>query len=151
MNDPKEQLDAPWEGYFSMKNDLTGMTSREVMQEAGLDWNATIKPIQVADDMTAINDHWAVQRSDTGRVLGVVGKRYQPVQNVEAFEFFDSIVKEGQVKYENVGILRDGRRVWMQASLGETEIAGTDPLKQYILLTLGWEGMPAEYVALALP
>ena len=48
-------------------------------------------------------------------LLGVVSRRYQPLQNVEAFTFFDSIVQEGKAYFETAGSLGEsylGQRVY---------------------------------------
>lgn len=39
-----------------------------------------------------VPNYFATIRKDTEQVLGVVGKDYEVVQNVDAFTFFDSIV-----------------------------------------------------------
>jgi hypothetical protein len=50
-------------------------------------------------------------------LLGVVGRRYQPLQNVEAFGFFDSIVGERKAYFETAGALGEGERIWVMAKM----------------------------------
>src|SRR5690606_9748906 len=52
-----------------------------------------------------VPDHYATIRTDTQEVLGVVGKDYEVVQNVDAFRFFDAIVEGDGVLYETAGAL----------------------------------------------
>ena len=40
-----------------------------------------------------VPDYFANVRTDTEEVLGVVGKDYKIVQNIDAFSFFDDIVR----------------------------------------------------------
>lgn len=67
-------------------------------------------------------DGWAFQKIADGNVivrtdrmdpLGVVGSRYEPLQNRKAFEPIAPIVDEGYARIETAGSLRDGRDVWM--------------------------------------
>jgi hypothetical protein len=64
------------------------------------------------------------QKNDV--LLGVVSRRYQPLQNVEAFEFFDPIVGEKKAYFETAGALGEGERVWVMARMPDamTDSAG---------------------------
>jgi phage/plasmid-like protein (TIGR03299 family) len=50
-------------------------------------------------------------RSDTGRVLGVVGDGYAPLQNRAAFAFCDAITDSGEAHWLGAGETRGGARV----------------------------------------
>ncbi|WP_295715789.1 DUF932 domain-containing protein [Mucilaginibacter sp.] len=89
-----------------------------------------------------VPDHYATVRTDTDEVLGVVGKDYEVVQNVNAFEFFDSIVggKDG-VLYETCGALGKGERIFITAKLPDYIRVGRDDLiEQYLFLTTSHDG-----------
>jgi phage/plasmid-like protein (TIGR03299 family) len=58
-----------------------------------------------------------------------------PLQNSQAFAFFDPIVKDGHATYETAGALGHGERIWIQARLGnDIEVAG-DKIQRYLLLS----------------
>jgi len=88
---------------------------------------------------------YANVRSDNEGVLGVVSKIYKPVQNAEAFEFMDKLLKSGEiVKYESAGALKDGKVVWMLARLpSEARIADVDQQLSYVLITNRHDGAGA--------
>ena len=83
-------------------------------------------------------------RSDNNKVLGVVGRGYQPVQNTEAFEFVDGLVENGEIRYESAGTLKGGRIVWLLAKMpDQIEVTERDVSHQYILFTNGHDGSKA--------
>lgn len=71
-------------------------------------------------------------------VLGMVSDRYQIVQNVDAFDFTDSLIGEECV-YETAGSLDNGKRVWMLARMPKQTIVG-DEVVPYLCFTNGHDG-----------
>jgi len=89
-----------------------------------------------------VPNYYATVRTDTNEVLGVVGKDYEVVQNVNAFAFFDAIVggKEG-ILYETAGALGKGERIFITAKLPDYIKVGRDDLiRQYLFLTTSHDG-----------
>ncbi|HBO43242.1 MAG TPA: hypothetical protein DD670_04765, partial [Planctomycetaceae bacterium] len=77
-------------------------------------------------------------------VLGVVHKSYTPLQNKEAFGFFDPIVGEKAAVYHTAGVLRDGERIWLLAKLPEPiVVVGDDVADKYLLLSNSHDGKSA--------
>ena len=89
-----------------------------------------------------VPNNFATIRTDTEEVLGVVGKDYNIVQNIDAFSFFDSIVggKDG-ILYETAGALGNGERIFITAKLPDyIRIGRDDCIEKYIFLTTSHDG-----------
>lgn len=117
------------------------LTAKEAIIEAGLNWEVRLEHITTVMGKS-IPDKKAVVRMDTNEVLGVVGNIYRPIQNLEAFSFFDSIVGEGQAIYHTAGSLQNGRKIWILAKLTDPPIKVTksDIVEKYLLLSNSHDG-----------
>jgi len=111
--------------------------AQTALAEGGLDF--TVEKVGLATtDGDRVPNRYGLRRTDTRDILGVVTDFYQPLQNREAFAFFDALFGKGKARYEVAGVLGRGEKVWLLAKLpGEFEIAGTDVLGKYLLLTNG--------------
>jgi len=116
-------------------------TSADAIKLAGLDWTVESKPV-FTDGGIAIPGYCANTRSSDNSVLGIVGERYQVVQNADAFAFTDSLIEEGDVRYETAGSLRDGKTIWMLAKMPEQKILD-DKFEPYICFTNSHDGTGA--------
>ena len=134
----------PWHG---LGHKLDGpATASEAMEAAGLDWDVSMEPVLIGSDgqYAEVPNLKAVVRTDTRRVLAVMTDRYVPVQNREAFSFFDTVVSAGEAIYHTAGSLRGGRRIWVLAKLpGDLRVSRTDILEKYILLVNSHDGSAA--------
>ena len=135
--------EVPWHGLGTK---LDGpATAEEAITTAGLDWEVDIQqayyyPILASSPHPAPHRQFIVRR-DTNTVLGQCRDRYIPIQNREAFGFFDSIIGEGKAIYHTAGSLRSGERIWVLAKLPETIVVrGDDVVDQYLLLTNSHSG-----------
>ena len=80
---------------------------------------------------------------DDGEIeLGVVGKDYHPVQNVDAFRWFDFLLERKQATLEAGGSLREGQRVWVLAKMtcSAGEVVRGDRIDSYLLLSNSHSG-----------
>ena len=130
--------ETPWHGLgVELK---TPPTAKEAIIAAGLDWAVEKRPLFACDKekdgspVIEVPTHEAIVRTTDDRVLGVVGGSYVPVQNVEAFEFMDTLVTEGKMSYHVAGSLRQGQRIWILGKIGRTDIVKNDPIDKYLLL-----------------
>ena len=133
----------PWHGLGQNINEAA--ISSEAIRLAGLDWIVDQWPVSaIAPDgwgTVAAREFFANVRRDTKAVLGIVGRKYRPFQNHEAFQFADAIVGEGLARYETAGALREGRRVWMLLKLPDELKAGRqDPIQPYLLVFNTFDG-----------
>jgi phage/plasmid-like protein (TIGR03299 family) len=106
---------------------------------AGLDYTVMKKPLELNPGLK--QGAYAIVRTDTKDVLGFVSKSYEPIQNIDAFTFFDTLVAENEAIYETAGILGRGERVWILAKLpGFINVRGRDIVNKYLLLTNNHDG-----------
>jgi phage/plasmid-like protein (TIGR03299 family) len=132
---------APWHGLGTRLEQPA--TSAQAIQAAKLDWQVSKKLLYPLQNKQggAIQESYAVVREDSNCVLGFVGPKYTPLQNREAFGFFDSIVGSGAAIYHTAGALGKGERVWIMAKLpGDMRVVGDDILHKYLLLSNSHDG-----------
>lgn len=122
-------------------------TVKEGIEAAGLNWKVSKRPMVVASsssegDQIEIPNHVAIVRETDNKVLGVVGKDYSPLQNEDAFGWFQPFLDTGNATLESAGSLFGGRRIWVLAKIHGLagEVISGDEIKSYILLSNGHDG-----------
>lgn len=138
--------EVPWHGLGTALSKPA--TAAEAIKAASLDWTVNKAPLHytVGQRLWPVPDQFAVVRSDSpdGKplpVLGIVGRNYTPLQNRDAFSWFDGIVGEGAAIYHTAGALGDGERVWILAKLpGEIRVVGDDIADKFLLLSNSHDG-----------
>jgi len=129
--------DLPWHGLGVQVGD--DLTPQEIMEAAGLDWSVERYPLttDVGDQTITVPGKKALVRSSDNKVLDVVGDQWIPVQNADAFQFFDDYVKAGGMSMHTAGSLKDGRIIWGLAKVNETFslFGGKDEVDSYLLLS----------------
>jgi phage/plasmid-like protein (TIGR03299 family) len=130
----------PWHGLGTVVEGL--LTSKRALEAAHLDWRVESNPVYVDSQRgpTAVPGYKAISRGDTSAVLSIMKDSYHPIQNAEAFEFFDSVVGDGQAVYDTAGALHGGRRVWIMARLPKALFIEGDQLERNILLSTSHDG-----------
>ena len=121
------------------------LSSHAALKMAALDWTVESRPLFVDGKDGAVPEvvtHKAIVRTDTQTILGVVGRKYQPVQNAQTFEWLDEVIGPGKAVYETAGSLHGGKIVWALVKLpGELRIAHTDDVvKPFILVCNSHDG-----------
>jgi len=127
--------DVPWHGLGVRVPD--DVTPEQMLQAAGLDWTvekipgfATINGVQTPIDRSAL------VRSSDHKILDVVSDDWNPVQNREAFEFFNDFVAAGDMDMHTAGSLKDGQIVWGLAKVKESfELFKGDRVEGYLLFS----------------
>lgn len=125
----------PWHGLGTPVGD--DMTPVEMMKAAGLDWEVQKVDtfIRYKGDNVKTGQQ-ALVRSSDGKILTQVGPGWNPVQNVEAFEFFTDFVSKGDMVMDTAGSLKDGRIVWALADVRDGfSLFGGDEVKGYLLFS----------------
>ena len=130
-----------WHGRGTVIDDAP--YSDEAIRVAGLDWEVKQAPsfIEVASEKIPTGFTINYRDSDN-KVLGMVKDQYKVVQNREAFEFTDSLVGNGDVRYETAGSLAGGKVVWMLARMPKTTVLG-DEMEPYMLFSNSHDGSSA--------
>lgn len=131
----------PWHGLGTSlaEDDLYDWTAAS--KKAGLDWTVDLVPLVTADNQAKV-EHNAVRRSTDNKVLGVVGPRYHPLQNHDAFKWFQPFLDAKEAAMHTAGSLRGGSRVWVLAKLNRDPlvIAEGDEVEKFLLLSHGHDG-----------
>ena len=133
--------EVPWHKLGTMLEHPA--TAAEAIEAAGLDFKVHLKPVKtvVNRKQTIIPGTFATVRQDTSAILGVVGSRYKPIQNKDAFAFFDALVGSAEAIYHTAGVLGKGQRIWVLAKLPSyIRIGRNDIIDKYLLLTNSHDG-----------
>lgn len=129
------------------------VTAAEMIAAARLSWNVGLKPAPGAQRVKrrsdVVYDRYLIMRDPVDRerkpvALGMVGNRYVPLQNADAFEFFEPFIRNGWAQFETAGALGRGERVWVLAKLsGQIVIGKDDAIDRYLLLSNKHDGSGA--------
>ena len=114
-------------------------TAEEAMNEARLDYTVVKRPMKAiihGRHYVDVPGAFATVRTDTNVVLGVVGSRYEPVQNKDCFSFFDPLIERDEAVYHTAGVLGKGEKIWLLAKLPDYIRVGKkgDPIEKFVLL-----------------
>lgn len=154
--------------WHSLGRVVDSMNSAECMKQAGLDFTVELAPMyasvgEALQDEVAkekkiairekvgigaytlsqgllVPNAYATYRTDTNQVLGTVGNRYEVIQNIEAFDFFDEVIGEGHAQYETAGALGDGQTIFITAKLPENLLVNKEDIDKYLLFTMSHDG-----------
>lgn len=133
--------EVPWHGLGTIVEQH--LTAAEALKASGLDWEVEKVPVfvQDGDDYRKVPRQFVIQRKTDGQAYGTVGSSYKPLQNADAFSFFDNLVDSGEAKYETAGSLSEGKVVWIMSKIPEgIQVGGVDPVDVYLLLTNRHDG-----------
>lgn len=131
----------PWHGLGTALEEADLYDWPAASRKAGLDWEVELVPLMTSDNQARV-DHRAVRRKSDSRILGVVGPRYAPLQNKDAFAWFQPFLDAKEAALHTAGSLRYGTRIWVLAKLNREPlvIAEGDTVEKYLLLSHGHDG-----------
>jgi len=134
-------------------------TSNEVMIAAGLDWEVAkceLVAKMPSNDLDGLREDgfvrsdkfykdvpndYSVYRTDNNVPLGVVKGRYTPVQNIDAFKFFDDAIGKDKAIFQTAGCFGEGERIFVSAKLPNGILVnGEDPVDNYLVFTTTHDG-----------
>jgi phage/plasmid-like protein (TIGR03299 family) len=135
--------ETPWH-QLGVRLETAPSTGADMMRAASCDWTVSMQPVNITASGRDVPFSRAIMRDSDGVPLGMASPDWNPVQNLDAFEFFDPIVSEGKGTYETAGSLRGGQVVWVLAKLSESfVVVGDDVVSSYLLLTNTFDGKSA--------
>lgn len=133
-------------------------TAESVMLNAGLDWEVkkcklvAEMPMFVPDNFEGEGfshgnslyrecpNAYATYRTDYNIPLGIVKDRYTPVQNKDAFSFFNNAIGKNKAIWQTAGFFGRGERIFVSAKLPNTILVDGDPVENYIVFTTSHDG-----------
>ncbi len=135
----------PWHGLGKKIPDNKDLSMKEAIVAAGLDWQVSLKTVFTYDDQeqpSPVSDMFACCRQSDNRVLGIVGKDYKPLQNNDAFAWFQPFLDSGEAFLETAGSLKGGKRIWIlaRANTRPLIVSKKDEICNYILLSNAHDG-----------
>lgn len=155
----------PWAPKIGAKNVENCTTAAEVMHESGLDFTVEKCPLVAkmpfrltkADEiLDQVNEgecfihgdnvfrdcdgSYATFRTDLNIPLGVVKSKYEVVQNVDAFSFFDDAIGKDRAIWQTAGCFGSGERIFVSAKLPDDIIVNGDPVENYLVFTSTHDG-----------
>lgn len=151
----------PWHGPFAI--DVSDCkSSREVMEKAKL--NFSVDKCELVAKMpfnlngnNEINERmgdfahrghiyrpcpnaFSTYRTDKNIPLGLVKQKYEVVQNIDAFNFFDDAIGYGKAIWDTAGLFGYGERIFLSAKLPiETTVNG-DKIDNYLVFSNSHDG-----------
>lgn len=151
----------PWSSGIGVDvKDCT--TAREVMEKAGL--NFSVEKCDLYAQMpfslygnNEINEEggdfahnakiyrncpngYATYRTDKNIPLGVVKSKYEVVQNIDAFNFFDDAIGPDKAIWQYAGMFGYGERIFVAAKLPVTISIKGDPVENYLVFSNSHDG-----------
>lgn len=128
-------------------------TVLEAIQTADLDWTVSTHQMSYTPpgvEKPIPSPRYAVIRNTDHQYLGAVGSGWTPLQNVDAFQWFQPFIDQGLVTLETAGSLRRGKHVWILARIkgDPLQIADGDNVERFLLLANGHDGTMAAWMAL---
>lgn len=128
--------DLPWHGHGTKVP--ADLTPEQMLQAAGLDWTVEAIPAfaEIGGKKVDVG-HSALVRSNDNKVLDVITNDWNPMQNHDAFEFFNDFVGAGDASMHTAGSLKGGKIVWALAKVNESFelFGGRDQVDNYLLFT----------------
>jgi phage/plasmid-like protein (TIGR03299 family) len=131
----------PWHGIGTPF--IVPPTLDDAIVAAKLNWTVKTAPL-----FTAANEKveaLVTRRSDDNAILGVVGPNYHPLQNSDAFKFFEPFIDSKEAFIETAGSLNNGKRVWVLCKINRDPlvIKGDDTVEKFIMLSNSHDGTMA--------
>ncbi len=121
-------------------------TPYEALSAAGLDFKAVLRHTGHRSPLgkwMVDPNHMHCVREDTDEPLGVVGRRWTPVQNIDALEIVQDIASQVVVQVDSVWSTHNGRKVHMVLKWGEADTWAGEGVQPYLMWSNSHDGRSA--------
>ena len=126
-------------------------STKEILQENGLDWNVTKEPLMYsglctpeANNGLHQTDFYGIVREDTGEVFSTVKKGYTPTQNSTIIDTMQSIAGNNDLIITKAVPLNGGRKILVQMQRPDNlVIIGDQVTQQFIYAINSHDGTSA--------
>lgn len=125
-----------WHGLG--KNIPSDLSPRQIQEAVGLDWTVTKHDVftEVNGEQIKLSRQALIRDSDN-KFLDIVSNDWEPLQNSEAFDFYNDFIESNEMTMETAGSLQGGQIVFALAKLNESfDInKSSDTVDAYLLFT----------------
>lgn len=137
--------ETPWHGLGTILDHAPSI--KEAITAAGLNWEVKREPLFFEDGTPTKS--CAITRATDREIFGYTSPNYTPLQNKDAFEWFQPFVDSEAVTLETAGSLRKGAHVFILAKISKDPIVivpkANDEVLQFLLLANGHDGTMAAH------
>lgn len=125
----------PWHGIGQRLTEEDTKGVDRCIVKSGLNWNVGLEQLYTQDGRAC--PAFATVRDFDRSILGVVGPRYQVLQNIDAFRWFQPFLDSGAATLHTAGCLDSGRRIWVLAHVTDSkqDVVQGDRVDSFILLS----------------
>lgn len=122
----------------------------EALRNGGTREGALMPNIVNGFEFVEVPNEFATYRTDTNIPLGKVKSRYEVVQNMDAFNFFNEAIGDN-IKWDRAGYLGYGQKIFLTASIKDTIKIGNikDEIEHYFIFTNSHDGGSAVQAMIA--
>lgn len=151
----------PWKGPFAI--DVSDCkTSKDVIKKAKLDYTVDKCELVARMPIKENNNNsisevmgdfahegyiyrncpnaYSTYRTDKNIPLGLVKDRYEVVQNIDAFNFFDDAIGPDKAIWQTAGCFGYGHKIFISAKLPQTTQIHGDPIDHYLVFSNSHDG-----------
>jgi hypothetical protein len=109
-----------------------------ILEQAKLNWAVKAERLVTAESNIE-TESIAIVRTDNNAILGVHGKGYHPLQNLEMMEILDRISGKMELPLHKGGYFGDGEKVYIQLKTKDQRV-GTDLVKGFLTCVNSFDG-----------
>ncbi len=134
------QIKPIWSGVSPTIDRKT--TVEESFKIAGLDWLVEKEPVFMSDGRGnfikvpnySITSRQDKDKGDVDRILGMVGSRYEQIQNIDAFSVINAVMEKSGAKVATAGQLKGGQIVYLMIEFPEQIQVKDDQLSRFLMI-----------------